>query len=63
MAAGVAQEAKVVASPLAYAGYPYAYAPATYAAAPVAATYAAAPVVAPPSPPPRTACTPAAWAA
>ena len=47
MAAGVAQEAKVVASPLAYAGYPYAYAPATYAAAPVAATYAAAPVVAP----------------
>merc|ERR1712029_756444 len=46
LAAGLCEEAKVVAAPLAYAGYPYAgYA---YAAAPATTlTYASAPVVAP----------------
>merc|ERR1712029_670953 len=46
LAAGLCEEAKVVAAPLAYAGYPYAgYA---YAAAPATTlTYASAPVAAP----------------
>merc|ERR1711862_1016590 len=48
VAVGMCEEAKVVAAPLAYAGYPYGGYPVTYAAAPAPVTYAAAPVAAAP---------------
>merc|ERR1712012_529692 len=47
VAVGMCEEAKVVAAPLAYAGYPYGGYPVTYAAAPVAAAPVVAPYAAP----------------